>query len=153
MKYTVLGNSFEYICEIRPLLDPRGTLQEYLPQARYDNHKKLPLHKYGKGPFCKFNISKKLAYKSGVYLLVSSSSVLYVGECVDLAERFNQRGYGNISPRNCYKDGQQTNCRINSLILQSVSIGRSIELFFLGTSDHKKIETLLMNNLDLPWNR
>ncbi len=152
MKYTVLGYSFEYICEIRPLLDPRETPQEYWPQARYDNRKRLPLHKYGRGPFCNFSISKKLANKSGVYLLVSNSSVLYVGECVDLVNRFNQ-GYGNISPRNCYKGGQQTNCRINSLILHSVSIGRSIELFFLGTSDRKKIEKLLMNNLNPPWNR
>lgn len=30
-------------------------------------------------------------------------------------------GYGNISPRNCYLDGQATNCHINHLIYETGS--------------------------------
>jgi hypothetical protein len=103
---------FAQVCDIEPLRENDGSVRALKPQSRYKNNNALPLNKYGKGPFCKFTIPK--GYKvSGVYAIVVNQELKYIGECVNLSSRFNV-GYGNISPRNCFKGGQETNCRINA---------------------------------------
>ena len=49
-------------------------------------------------------------------------------------------GYGNISPSNCFKGGQETNCRINALIYATVSRGERVHLWFHATADYKELE-------------
>jgi hypothetical protein len=142
---------FSKICDILPQKDSSGALLELLPQVRYKNEQKLPLNNYGAGPFCKFNIPSNFNV-SGVYAIVVNGDVKYIGECQNLSSRYNM-GYGNMSPRNCFVGGQETNCRINNLILLAAKFGAPISLWFLETERYKEIEIELRSALPLGWNR
>jgi hypothetical protein len=147
----VEGYEFDLIGELAPVRTGDGTLQAFLPQSRYRNAATVPLNRYGAGPFCKFVIPRN--YKTaGVYLMVGANRIRYVGECANLSARFNM-GYGNISPRNCFKGGQETNCRVNSLIYNWASAGRELELWFYPTGDYKAVEAELRTKLQPDWNR
>ncbi len=145
------GYSFEYVCDIVPETDDNGNIVTLYPRELYVKKESLPLHKYGKGIFCKFKIPTSWKGKQGVYCLYSCGELVYVGECIDLHDRFNM-GYGNISPRNCFKGGQETNCRINNLILNEVKQGKSVKLFFLETEKRIEVEKFLIEKLNPPWN-
>lgn len=84
--------------------------------------------------------------------MVVGSDIRYVGECVNLSARFNA-GYGNISPKNCYKGGQETNCRVNNLVYRAASEGETLSLFFHETVEYKAVEARLRAVLQAPWNR
>jgi hypothetical protein len=87
------------------------------PGPRYKNKNNLPKHRFGNGPFCKFQIPShhptlgKLNVV-GVYALVDQrSNILYIGRCSSyksstLIKRFNN-GYGHISPRACYRGAKR----------------------------------------------
>ena len=104
---------FDIVSVITPQHDSFG-VRKYFPQSSYANASAATLHKYGHGPFCKFKTVRDL-YCAGIYALIVDEEVLYIGQTQNLSERLNG-GYGNISPRNCFIGGQQTNCRINNLI-------------------------------------
>ena len=142
---------FFFIDEIEPDKGSDGQILTFMPQDRFDNPGSIPLHKYGNGPFCRFKIQNSLNYP-GVYALMDTERLLYIGECIDLSSRYNM-GYGNISPRNCFEGGQPTNCRINNLILLAKSEGSTISLWFLPTSNNKGIESQLRTSLRPSWNR
>ena len=143
---------FDHICEIIPETDEKGIPTEFFPQKRYNNKKNLSLNRYGKGPFCKFNIDEKFCGKSGVYTISINNKIQYVGQCKDIHGRFNN-GYGNISPRNCFERGQSTNCRVNSEILKSYKSYDEIQLCFFETKDRYNIECLLICHLEPLWNK
>ena len=145
------GCQFKYVTNLTPERQPDGAVKALMPQSRYKNTRCLPLNKYGAGPFCKFAIPNEYQ-TSGVYLFVAGSEVRYVGECMNLSNRFNA-GYGNISPRNCFKGGQETNCRLNNLVYRAASEDETLSLFFHGTTDYKAIEARLRDKLRPPWNR
>jgi hypothetical protein len=142
---------FNYICAVEPVRETDGSLRRFAPQGLYKNTRNLPLNRYGAGPFCKFKIASRLQ-ASGVYALSVDSAVRYVGECASLSKRFNA-GYGNISPKNCYKGGQETNCRLNNLVYSASLNGERIELWFFHTADYKRVEAFLRSTLKPPWNR
>ena len=142
---------FERICDIEPQREANGSVRQFMPQSRYRNARNLPLNKYGVGPFCKFNIPTGLRF-SGVYVLAIDDEMRYVGECFDFSARFNA-GYGNISPKNCFKGGQETNCRVNNLVCAAAMAGERISLWFFRTADHKEMEAALRSALKLAWNR
>jgi len=78
-----------------------------------------------------------------------------VGECQDFARRFNT-GYGQISPKNCYKGGQETSCRINQLILKCAESGWSIDVYFVETADAAGrflLESAYIAAFSPAWNR
>jgi hypothetical protein len=141
---------FEYICRIEPVCEADGSIGQRLPQARYVNKKGLPLHTYGHGPFCKFKVPTTYR-NSGVYALQVAGLINYIGECVDLSDRYNG-GYGNISPRHCFKGGQQPNCRINNLIYVAAQAGKRVDLWFYRTNNHKAVEKELLAFQRWPWN-
>jgi hypothetical protein len=121
------------------------------PHIRYNNQRHLKLHKFGKGPFCKFKINHNDNH-SGVYALIIGKKVKYIGECQNLRNRFNQ-GYGNISPRNCYEGGQQTNCHINNEIKNAIKNGNRVLLYFcVCCNDREEIERKLIINKKPCWN-
>jgi len=144
------GYEFKRVCDIDPVRDGDGSVLSFLPQERYDNASALTLNKFGRGPFCKFGIAGDLDV-AGVYAITVDGQLRYVGETESLSRRFNM-GYGNISPRNCFRGGQETNCRLNNLIYFVANERRDITLWFLATSDYKAIETRLRSRR-LPWNR
>ena len=67
------------------------------------------------------------------------------------------RGYGTISPRNCFKGGQETNCRINNLILLTSKSGIELALWFYeiegGKQERVAVERELVQALKPTWNR
>ncbi len=147
-----LGNEvFSYVAKIVPETNTNGSIREYHPQSRFENDGNLALNKYGKGPFCKFKIPRGID-QSGVYALVVNRKVKYVGECRNLSERYNT-GYGSISPRNCYRGGQETNCRINNLIFMATASNSDVTLWFHPTKAYKEIELNLRKQLAPEWNR
>jgi hypothetical protein len=110
------------------------------------------LNVHGAGPFCRFAIPAQVRRK-GVYVITVEENVVYVGECLDLASRFNT-GYGTIQPKNCYERGQSTNCKVNNLVLKEVKSGRYPSLWFTErTGDRKLVEARLLRALRPPWNR
>lgn len=141
---------FGYISAIRPERDGSGNVCEFLPQARYGKARIVPLHKHGRGPFCRFRIPPHFRVE-GVYVLCIDGAVHYVGECVNLSSRFNM-GYGQISPRNCYDHGQPTNCKINHFILEATRRGNEVDLWFLQTRNRKLVESELITRFKPPWN-
>jgi hypothetical protein len=147
-----LGNyEFEHVCDIEPVRETDGTLRQHMPQGRYKNARNLPLNRYGSGPFCKFGIPNRFQV-SGVYVLTVDEELRYVGECANLSARFNA-GYGNISPKNCFKGGQETNCRLNNLLYAAFLAGQRITLWFFGTADYKSVEAAMRRTLNPTWNR
>lgn len=143
--------NFDFITNIQPVTE-NGIIKTFMPQSRYNNKKKLPLNRHDEGPFCKFKIPRNLT-KSGVYILTVDSIPHYVGESQNLSKRYNM-GYGNISPKNCFKGGQSTNCRINNLIYSTISAGSQIKLWFYETAKYKSVETELIQSLTVRdrWN-
>ena len=142
---------FSLVCEIHPERTNSGEICKIMPQHRYDNIRNLPLNNYGKGPFCKFKVPNDYNF-CGVYVIFVDGSPKYVGECQNLSNRFNM-GYGNISTRNCFVGGQETNCRINNLIFQETKKGSFVVLWFHQTEDHKAIELNLRNHIKFEWNK
>lgn len=116
----------------------------YSPQKSYTSFDKK-LNQYGFGTFCKFKISNRYN-KEGVYALTVNNQVVYIGQSVNLSQRFNL-GYGQISPRNCYEGGQSTNCKLNKFILLMSVMNKDIQLYFRGTNkthDRMKLEKQLI---------
>lgn len=147
----IAGYEFVHVCRIEPNIDTDGIVRRYLPQVSFLNERSLPLNRYGAGPFCKFKIPN--THKtSGVYALTIEESIQYVGECENLSSRYNM-GYGNISPRNCFKGGQETNCRLNNLIYRATAAGEFVNLWFHQTSNFKSAELEVLGIKRYKWNR
>lgn len=143
--------TFKLVCAIRPQIDEAGKIREFMPQAQYQNRKGYLLNPYGQGPFCKFRILNNI-HDAGVYVLTVDGRPVYVGECINLSDRYNS-GYGNISPRNCYQGGQPTNCRVNNSVYNVAKAGHQIELWFFRTTKPRFIEIRLIEILRPEWNR
>jgi len=78
------------------------------------------LNKDGDRTYSTFSITtSELSNKKGVYAYVVDNQLKYIGRCKDSMKKRVNQGYGNISPKNCYIDGQRTNCRVNALVTQS----------------------------------
>ena len=95
---------------IQPEHDSKGDISEFMPQSRYSNPKKLLLHKYGRGPFCKFRIARNFTFE-GVYVFTVDEKLMYIGECENLSSRFNM-GYGQISPAIVMKEDSVPTARL-----------------------------------------
>ena len=147
----IAGYEFEHICDIEPARETDGSVRRFMPQDRYENFRNLPLNNYGAGPFCKFTIPSRFR-SCGVYVLTIDDEVRYVGECANLSSRFNA-GYGNISLKNCFKGGQETNCRLNNLVYLAAQAGGHISLWFFRPADFKSLEAALRTTLNASWNR
>jgi hypothetical protein len=147
----VAGYEFEYVGDIEPLQGAEGVVSQFAPQGLYKNVRNVLLNKYGAGPFCKFKITNRFQ-TSGVYIIAAGTGIRYVGECANLSARFNA-GYGNISPKNCFKGGQETNCRLNNLIYLATVAGERMSLWFFRTTDYKLVESELKQLCNPPWNR
>jgi hypothetical protein len=150
----VEGYEFLSVETIFPILSSEGSVAEFMPQERYKNTKRLPLNPYGQGPFCRFKLKFKNP-QGGIYLLEHEGEVHYVGICQNLEKRFGLSQYGSISPKNCFRGGQSTNCHINSIILQYAKGRKHLTILFLPIADNyqrKKIESLLIQKNAKVWN-
>lgn len=90
-------------------------------KANGDSRYKSFLNAYGDEVFTKFRLSdKQISEKRGIYAYTVDSEVVYIGRCRDSFKKRINNGYGTISPRNVFLDGQATNCHLNSLIARSL---------------------------------
>jgi hypothetical protein len=109
-------------------------------------------NRYAGGPFCYVELVEASS-ASGICALTVSDSIKYIGEAENLARRFGPSGYGQIAARNLHSDGQSTNCRINSLVLQVSKSGEAVSVWFLPAGlERKTLEARLLAEFAPPWN-
>ncbi len=109
------------------------------------------LNKYGDLEYCTFSIADHLKSK-GLYCFSVDGVLQYIGRSHDpFGKRINQ-GYGRIHPKNCYLDGQATNCHLNALIASSTG---QVQFFACPIEDDTEIDLLereLIRQYLPPWN-
>ena len=145
------GYRFAMRKRIQPEKAASGRLRQFMPQTRHAKARTRRLHRHGGGPFCHFSVPG-LPPIPGVYALAIEGEAVYVGKTANLAERWGPRGYGTISPANCFEGGQPTNCRINSGILLAVRAGQSVEVWTNEEDDPEPVETRLLRCVKPRWN-
>ena len=111
------------------------------------------LNESGDNVFCDFSIaSTVLSQSKGIYCFTLGEVIKYIGRSHDPFEKRVNQGYGHISPKNCYRDGQSTNCHVNSLIAKNSA---EISFFACPIDDDFKIdrlEKLLIDSYSPEWN-
>ena len=133
----------------------RTPLGEFLMRAKAHGKSvyKLFLNDYGDLKYVTFAIAERNFYGlKGVYAYFVDDKLMYVGRCTDSMRVRVNNGYGRIAPKNCYKDGQSTNCRVNSLIQQA----KGDVTLWLHQMDEKEAiserESMLIAALCPAWN-
>lgn len=148
MERDFAGYTFQRVGAVEPERDGRGAVVEYKPKAP-----DAPLHQYGEGPFCRFQIARESHWRrSGVYVVTCGDAARYVGECKDLSMIWNF--VGHIRQSSARKGGHQTHCRINNLILNESKRGAEVTLWFHPVEDPRNRSTLkarLIDVLNPPW--
>ncbi len=114
---------------------------------------KLFLNSSGDKDFCKFKLKdKNISNLRGIYIYTVENEIKYIGRCCDSFYKRIDNGYGRISPKNCYRDGQKTNCHINNLI--NINIEK-INLWIYAMENEKEIKKLeveLIKKYKPNWN-
>lgn len=90
----------------------------------------------------------------GLYCFVveDGEQIKYIGKTADSFKKRMNQGYGQIHPKNCYLDGQATNCHLNALIAGSQeSVGLRVHPME-DKSEVGRVERLLIEQLRPQWN-
>jgi hypothetical protein len=123
-----------------------------LLKQRNDNNYLCFLNKYGDKKFCKFKMNDHLTDK-GIYLFAINNEIKYVGRCTDNFKKRINQGYGKIHPKNCFIDGQATNCHLNSLINSAINVEFGVYIMTEKTKDEiKELEKLILTFNRYEWN-
>ncbi len=78
------------------------------------------LNRYGDRMYSVFKLSDKKQWPlTGVYTYYYREKLVYIGRCKDSMRKRIDQGYGKIYPKNCYIDGQATNCHLNALVTRA----------------------------------
>ena len=111
------------------------------------------LNAYGDGKYCKFSLCDKTVEKlKGMYTFCVDESLMYVGRCRDAFGKRINIGYGRICAKNCYIDGQVTNCHLNQLITKNM---KRVRLVYHSSNDDFEIsgiEEALIKAYNPKWN-
>jgi len=131
---------------------PLGEFLGELKSAGDSFYRKF-LNKYGDLTYSSFKIAD-IAYleSKGVYAYLSGNELKYIGRCKDSMKKRINQGYGKIHPKNCYLDGQATNCHLNARITAEKS---KITLWLYEMESVEEIELLereLIRACNPPWN-
>lgn len=113
---------------------------------------KLFLNKYGDNTFCYFKLESYLTDK-GLYAWVVNGKIKYIGRCTDNFKKRVNQGYGKINAKNCFIDGQATNCHLNSEINKL----DNIEFYVLPMNDRSteeinELELRVLRSMRFDWN-
>jgi hypothetical protein len=129
----------------------------FLIRLKQDNnlfYKKF-LNPYGDQHFCKFKMEQtSLAKCKGIYMYKCNEQIKYIGRVkgnFNFYQRINA-GYANISPKNCYIDGQATNCHINAIINK---VQNQVAFYVMPLEDDEEIcllERKLIKENQPEWN-
>ena len=155
---------------LRPALNESREPITHKPCLLYNNKKNYPLLENGNRDFCycvltdsselnklpekvKINLPKE----PGVYLWVINGIVQYVGRATGsktdtLYSRFRS-GYGNISPKNCYKGGQSTNIKMNGLVLDSYRNKEEIKIYYILAKNSEDAKCIEADLISTNWER
>jgi hypothetical protein len=132
--------------------EPLGDFLLELKRSGNSTYKRF-LNPYVDGVYCRFRMERgPLSSKKGLYCYCVDGRLVYLGRSFDPFERRINQGYGAIHPKNCFLDGQATNCHLNALIADSFS---SMSLFVCPLSDDLEIDRLerqLIQLLQPKWN-
>ena len=111
------------------------------------------LNPYGDGLFCHFRMANKVHKKlKGLYLYNCGPELAYIGRSFDPFSKRVDQGYGKIHPKNCFIDGQSTNCHLNGLIQSNRSIVSFAVCPLIEDSLIEIAERDLIQTLRPPWN-
>lgn len=145
---TLMECEFVRVGELSVERTPSGEIVECV----FDIPPEVRRNAYGHGPFCRFTLTGARA-SSGVYVVLVGGELKYIGESLNLAQRFGPGGYGQIQARNCHSDGQSTNCRINANVMAAARRGLVCEVWFHSDAKSRKaVESVLLRALAPPWN-
>ena len=129
-----------------------GTFLAHLKETGDPFYKHF-LNAYGDGSYCTFSLSDKtVTTLKGIYAYSVGEELMYIGRCRDNFGKRINTGYGRICAKNCYIDGQATNCHLNQLINLNVENTR---LFYHSLTDDleiAKIEKALIKTYYPKWN-
>jgi len=90
--------------------------------------------------------------KKGIYLYTQKDEIKYIGRSKDpFGKRINQ-GYGKIHPKNCYIDGQSTNCHLNYLVSENKENIRFYVCLLLDDTEIVELEAELIMTYKPEWN-
>jgi hypothetical protein len=98
------------------------------------------LNSYGDEEYCTFRIDEdEHAQQKGVIMILVKGKMGYAGPCHTAFGTLMNDELGRIIPDMCYRDGNETACRINSLICSSRD---SVGLFMHAMTDDAAIDEL-----------
>lgn len=124
------------------LQEPLGTFLFSIKLER-DNLYQRFLNRYGDLEYAEFWIEDRdVLSKKGLYIYKVEETLVYLGRCKDSFMRRINNGYGKIHPKNCFVDGQATNCHINSLITR---VRESVRLYVCNLDDDVEIDAAERN--------
>ena len=89
---------------------------------------------------------------TGVYAYFDGNILRYIGRCRDSMKKRVNQGYGKIHPKNCYLDGQATNCRLNALISKTSETISLRMCRIEGSSEIERVESFLIQRHKPDWN-
>lgn len=119
-----------------------------LLKSKGDKNYKCFLNRYGDMKFCEFTIEQNLQDK-GIYCFSINKSIKYIGRCTDSFKKRINYGYGKIHPKNCFLDGQRTNCHLNSLINKS----QNVQFMIYKMNDKSKKQIIEKEKQILTFNK
>jgi hypothetical protein len=131
---------------------PLGEFVRHLKESDDSFYRRF-LNKYGDSTFCRFAITDdRYLSKKGLYVYTVERELRYIGRCKDTFKKRINYGYGQIHPKNCFLDGQATNCHLNALIAQCTE---TIALWIHPMTNDEEIEHTeirLINLYNPAWN-
>lgn len=128
-----------------------GDFLKYLKENNDSNYLKF-LNKYGDETYCEFKINSNHNDK-GIYCFIVGDTIKYVGRCTDNFKKRINQGYGKIHPKNCFIDGQATNCHLNSLLNSTENV--KFGIFVMNDKSKQEIielEKLILSQNKFDWN-
>lgn len=111
------------------------------------------LNKYGDLEYSTFYLKDKEQHSlKGVYFYYLKDELKYIGRCRDSMQKRVNAGYGKISPKKCFIDGQSTNCKVNALVTENKS-SIVLKIFAMdNTTEIKELESRLILEFEPGWN-
>lgn len=123
-------------------------------KAAGDERYRLFLNRYGDLRYCTFTLEAfdPSIRQKGLYCFTVGEEVQYIGRTLTTFGKRIQQGYGTIHPKNCYLDGQATNCHLNALIQQEWA---DVRFHVCPLEDHAEtvqVEAELIRKHQPRWN-
>jgi len=155
---TLRGPKYSHLTEVM-LRDHPGSAQRRLGEFLLDLKRAGDalylrfLNRYGDEAYCEFCLDDpKLLPLIGLYCFMVDGQIKYIGKSTDsYAKRINQ-GYGRIHPKNCYRDGQATNCHLNALIAKCLARATFVACPLLEATEIESLERILIARERPEWN-